>query len=333
LVLKEAFAEIVEMRRQTRLGFTLVELLVVIAIIGILIALLLPAIQAARESARRTQCINNIKQLALAFQNYHEGKRQFPLAYTKPVAPARGTNCWAPFLLPYLEETSLVANYNVQEDWWREPNRTIVQTQLAVIQCPSTPDLNRIQDKPETSPPNKTGACGDYFTTAGVHLDINTELPASQQFSSTADLRGAIHWESAMNKHNRIQQIIDGTSKTIMLGECAGREDVYRGLTRYAVDYTGSPKIRARGGAWATSDNAYEIGQRAPWNSSFGSIPGPLSINNSNEWGHCFYSFHPSSAVIGMSDGSTRLITEDIPLRALAEMVTRAGGEIGSSTP
>src|SRR5688572_30538449 len=181
------------MRHPSRTAFTLVDLLVVIAIIRILIALLLPAIQAARESARRSQCINNVKQLALAFQNFHEGHRKFPLAYTKPVAPARGTNCWAPFLLPYLEETSLVANYNVQEDWWREPNRTIVQTQLAVIQCPSTPEQNRVQDKPETTPPNKTGACGDYFTSAGVHRDINTELPADQQFSSTADLRGAIH--------------------------------------------------------------------------------------------------------------------------------------------
>src|SRR5262245_53437000 len=118
-------------------GFTLVELLVVIAIIGILVALLLPAIQAAREAARRSQCENNLKQLGLAFLNYEQTKREFPLAYTKPVAPAHGTNNWAPFVLSHLEEGNLVAGYDLNEDWWREPNRAIVQTHLPVLLCPS----------------------------------------------------------------------------------------------------------------------------------------------------------------------------------------------------
>jgi prepilin-type N-terminal cleavage/methylation domain-containing protein/prepilin-type processing-associated H-X9-DG protein len=318
-----------------RRAFTLVELLVVIAIIGILVALLLPAIQAAREAARRSQCQNNLKQLGIAFLNYEQSKKQFPLGYLKPVAPAHGTNNWAPFVLPYIEEGNLVATYDLKEDWWRDKadgtpgNRTIVQNFLPVLLCPSTPDQHRIQDKPESSPPNKTGVCGDYFTPAGVHLDINNVLPTDQQFPTTGvDLRGVIRWEEDKNKKNKISSITDGTSHSIMVGECAGREDVWRRGVKYDVNYTGPPKVRARGGAWATSDNPYEIGQRKAWDTSFDPIPGNVSINNSNEWGHCFYSFHPGAANFTFADGSVRTISGSVELRLLAEMVTRAGEEV-----
>ena len=83
-------------------GFTLVELLVVIAIIGILVALLLPAIQAAREAARRSQCMNNLKQMGIALQNYHSSHKTFPMG----VALGEGA-MWSGFLLPYLEEAAL----------------------------------------------------------------------------------------------------------------------------------------------------------------------------------------------------------------------------------
>jgi prepilin-type N-terminal cleavage/methylation domain-containing protein len=319
------------MNRELR-GFTLVELLVVIAIIGILVALLLPAIQAAREAARRSQCQNNLKQLGIAFLNYEQAKKEFPLSYTKPIAPARGTNNWAPFVLAYLEEGNLVDGYDLDEDWWREPNRTLVQNFLPVLMCPSTPDPKRFQDKPESSPPNKTGACGDYFTPAGVHLDINDVLPTDQQFPTTGvDLRGVIRWQEDKNPKNRIASVTDGTSHSIMIAECAGREDVWRGRQEFDVDYTGSPPVRARGGAWATSDNPYEIGQREAWKPAFSPIPGAVGINNSNEWGHCFYSFHPGVAVFTFADGSVRTLAESIDLRNLAEMVTRAGEEVQDS--
>jgi prepilin-type processing-associated H-X9-DG protein len=301
--------------------------LVVIAIIGVMVALLLPAIQAAREAARRTQCINNLKQLVLGFHNYENARKVYPFAYVKPASPARGTNNWAPFVLPFLEEQNLIAGYRLDEDWWREPNGTIALVHLPVLQCPSTPDPIRYQDKPESTPPNKKGACGDYFTPAGVHRDINLVLPTNQQFPERADLRGVICWRSETNTRNRVADIADGASHTIMVSECAGREDVWRGRNKLPVDYTGSPRVRARGGAWATTDNPYEIGQRKPWHESLGTIPGPLSINNSNEWGHCFYSFHDSSANFGFADGSVRTLSEQLDLRLLAEIVTRAGRE------
>jgi prepilin-type N-terminal cleavage/methylation domain-containing protein/prepilin-type processing-associated H-X9-DG protein len=311
------------MRRKQ--GFTLVELLVVIAIIGILVALILPAVQMARESARRMSCQNNLKQLALAFHNFENARTELPLAYNNQSLP--GKNNWAPFVLPYLEQNNLLAGYDLTIDWWVPPNRALVATQLKVVQCASSPFPNRMQDKPETTPPNKTGACGDYFTPAGVHLDINQLLPAAEQFGAGSDLRGVICWYTAANVRNRMADITDGTANSIMLGECAGREDVWRRRQRYQVDFNSSPKVRARGGAWATTDNAYEIGQCVAWDATFGPIPGQFGINNSNEWGHCFYSFHSSGANFAFADGSVRLLNESTNLRTLANYVTRAGGE------
>jgi prepilin-type N-terminal cleavage/methylation domain-containing protein/prepilin-type processing-associated H-X9-DG protein len=311
-----------------RKGFTLVELLVVIAIIGILIGLLLPAVQAARESARRTQCANNFKQLSLAFLNHENSTQQLPLAIAD--STKFGTNNWVPFVLPYVEQQNLLAGYDLKANWWVAPNRSIVAQALPIMCCPSTPEPNRIQDKPETTPPNKTGACGDYFTPYGVHTDINLSLSSTEQIPAGSELRGVIAKYSTsnpVNLINRLADVTDGTSNSILLGECAGREDVWRRSNFYPVNYTGSPKVRARGGAWATTDNAYDIGQRKAWDASFDPIPGTVAINNSNEWGHCFYAFHTSGANFAFADGSVKLLNEATNLRVLANLVTRAGGE------
>jgi prepilin-type N-terminal cleavage/methylation domain-containing protein/prepilin-type processing-associated H-X9-DG protein len=324
-----------------RTAFTLIELLVVIAIIATLIGLLLPAVQSARETARRMQCGNNMRQVSLAFASYESAKKEYPLAFTNP-SSATKYHSWAPFVLPFIEEAAMVANYSMTTEWWKSPNREIAIRPLTVVQCPSVPIPNRIQDKPEATPPNKTGACGDFFVVAGVHpIAVNAFLSAGEQV--TGDTRGLVCWWSdgtkaaktdltntgPANDRNRIKDATDGLSKTILLAECAGREDVYRGRTRHAVDYTGAagPKIRARGGAWATTDNPYTIGSVLPWDSSLGQIPTPPAINGSNEWGHCFYAFHPGGTNMTMGDGSVRFVDETTPLRILCDMVTRAGGE------
>src|SRR5262245_10084458 len=119
--------------RDRRSGFTLVELLVVIAIIGVLVALLLPAVQAAREAARRGQCQNHLKQWALAMHNFHDVNGRFPFFTT--VTPKRQT--WAPFVMPFLEQGNLVSAYNLTVNWYDAPNLAVTQQNLKIFNCPS----------------------------------------------------------------------------------------------------------------------------------------------------------------------------------------------------
>ncbi|MBI5760843.1 MAG: DUF1559 domain-containing protein, partial [Planctomycetales bacterium] len=118
-------------RHFRRVGFTLIELLVVIAIIAILIALLLPAVQQAREAARRTQCRNNLKQLGVAFHNYHDAAGRFPFGYYA-TPPALGLNAasWGLMLLPYLDQGQLYQKYNFTSPAMNPPQAPLVAAVL-----------------------------------------------------------------------------------------------------------------------------------------------------------------------------------------------------------
>lgn len=328
-----------------RRGFTLIELLVVISIIGTLIALLLPAVQRAKQAGARASCLNNMKQIVLAAHNYESANRLLPNS-KRTNQPQRS---WAPDLLPFLEQSNMVSsvNYNLEQNWWRAttyatdpvnpnmaiPNSTTVQKHLAVMLCPSTPIQERLQNKTETAAgeTNKIGACGDYFTPEGVDIAINAELPASQQFVTGMSLVGMMR---PYPERVTINSATDGASNTIFLGECAGREDVWRDrvMTPAQTDKSLPNCARARGGAWATNDNPYSIGGRVDWCVSTASIPGTMKINNSNEWGHLYYSFHDGGAQFAFGDGSVRFISDKIGLAVLAALTTRAGGEAISSS-
>jgi prepilin-type N-terminal cleavage/methylation domain-containing protein/prepilin-type processing-associated H-X9-DG protein len=359
-------------------GFTLVELLVVIAIVGTLIGLLLPAVQSAREAARRTACSSNLRQLPLAFQNYETAKKMLPplmRRYGSDALTPAAAGCetgmafrsWAADVLPYLEETAVMSGYDLSKNWWVNAdntvppggtanvldtpvtgNRSLVRTQFPVMQCPSSPVPNRIQDKIESSAskPRKTGACGDYFLVAGTgtnfkNLSSLTDWPAAALPGPTEQWSGCVNSpvNSAVNRpRSTFAKITDGLSKTILLAECAGREDVWRAGQRTAANADNSSGntacARAQGGAWATNDNPHGFGEKkdawcpAGTSTLSGPIPPELfRVNGSNESGWLIYAFHAGGANVAMVDGSVRFVGEDTSVQILGQLATRAGGE------
>jgi prepilin-type N-terminal cleavage/methylation domain-containing protein/prepilin-type processing-associated H-X9-DG protein len=285
-------------RNQCR-GFTLIELLVVIAIIGILVALLVPAVQEVREAASRTQCANNLKQIGLALHGYHDVNHQFPPSSTSSKTGKH--HSWVPFILPYLEQAGLSKKYNFNKNWYSPSNNKAVRTQLAIFQCPSQPLANVIDS---TITPN--AACGDYAATKGVSTHL-----VQLGFIRSTNLRGVMQ----KNQGTRMRQITDGTSNTIMVAEDAGRPVLY---LAGGFDVPGY----AFGGPWADNLNAFYL-NGSSWDGTV--IPGPCPMNCTND--REIYSFHDGGANVVFADGGVRYLGSSINIASLAALITRAGGE------
>ena len=193
--------------RMSNKAFTLVELLVVIAIIGILVALLLPAIQAAREAARRTQCSNNLKQHALATHNYHDTHKGLPFGYINGNAPAvpgdQSGLCWLRATLPYIEQSSLYDQWDYGLGYAAGVNNTIIRTVIPGHLCPSD------------SPTSTWNAPTPNYNYA-VNLGTTT-------VTRTSPYNGVVYngapFEYNSGRQYRLADIIDGTPTTLMLSE------------------------------------------------------------------------------------------------------------------
>ncbi len=295
-------------------GFTLVELLVVIAITGVLMGLLLPAIQAAREAARRSQCQNNLKQLGLAIQNHESAHGRLPSGgqgtdfRTSPPTTTFDLHSLFTVLLPYLEEANAYQQFDMRFAYNATPgNEAAAKQAIPIYNCPSNWRRDALVDQ-------QGFGFIDYAATYYVDLD-----PATGLSNKTLRAAGAL-----VTGGSRIGEVSDGMSRTIAIAEDVGRDESMS--TAYKDPLTGSPRAFWR---WAEPDNAFGVSKMINNNSlPPGGPPGcPWSQNNCGPNDELF-SFHVDGAFVLMCDGSVRFLTEDTSARMLRALVTRSGGEL-----
>jgi len=314
-------------------GFTLVELLVVIAIIGVLVALLLPAVQAARESARRMQCTNNRKQLGLALHNFHDVTLAFPAAddelLTSPVTGSSAWKCsWTARVLPYIEQQAIFAQYDFTTDWQNattnaNPTKGPITAKIKGFMCPSAPGQN-------TRPVNNNRGNTDYAATTEREYPnpFLSALQASAVQQSDPNFIGVLGHNVLLGvnpptmrpANHRMASITDGTSNTFLLGECAGRNTFWWMGKRQATNTSNGP--------WAAPNARIQIGGCDPTNANYplnNNVAGPRAVNciNSKE----IYAFHPSGANVCFADGSVRHVPSNLDLNVAYALLTRERGE------
>jgi prepilin-type N-terminal cleavage/methylation domain-containing protein len=192
-----------------RKAFTLIELLVVIAIIAVLIGLLLPAVQKAREASSRIRCANNLKQLGLALHDYHDNNGSFPPGIVADTSDTRtGKHSGLVYLLPYIEQQSLYGRYDFASSWTAPGNLAVAQVRVATFLCPSAPN-----DVPDDG--GVPGAPTDYAFCKGAQAYLSAS-GAIQPGSGLFDV----------NSRRRFADILDGTSQTFAMGEAVSGSTV-----------------------------------------------------------------------------------------------------------
>lgn len=290
----------------TRTGFTLVELLVVIAIIGILVALLLPAVQAAREAARRTQCQTNLKNWGLGVQTFHDTQKFIP-----PSRPRDRFLTWPVFLMPYMEQTNLYDKFNWRKEYqFQDP--TAVQTHLPLGFCPSrrVPMLSLRESN------GVSGSCSDYGGNAGNNIYWADFFgPTNGIFVSGLETQNPINADGELiNYRGRITMgmVRDGLSNTIFIGEKAvnlkniQREGGWGDGSIYNGDQPGTFMRTGGLGLPISRDERFPA-------------PGPGSIP---VWG----SGHPTVCNFVLGDGSVQGLNKNIEPRVLGYYCDRNDG-------
>jgi prepilin-type N-terminal cleavage/methylation domain-containing protein/prepilin-type processing-associated H-X9-DG protein len=318
------------------LGFTLVELLVVIAIIGILVALLLPAIQAARDAARRSQCSNNLKQIGLAVQNFENSRKRLPQGSQSEKVALNGKyfTTWTIDILPYMEEPGLYDLWDPTVELEHANNQRLRETFVSSYMCPSDEGLETLII-PETGPggielnANLSYAPGSYRAMSGYSLGEQGEHywdnPLNSTFINATKLplnwRGPLHTgakdvTTVQRKLHpvKLRQIIDGLSKTTLAGE-------YHTVTR-----------PARHTLWAYAYTSYnqssafaESRTLIPDLDKCESIGGGGVHTCLRGWG----SLHGGNVIqFAFADGSVHPISPDVDMRLFVAAATIANGDV-----
>ena len=339
-------------------GFTLVELLVVIAIIGVLIALLLPAVQAAREAARRSQCSNNLKQIGLGLLNYESARGHFPPGQYKPEnVNEKSAYSWSVWHLPYIEQQALYDRIDFTVSSKDPPNNLPdlsgpANQVIPAYICPSTRTVSESRDSDhrilDTNGAASGGAglgCLDYMGNKGVDdALINPQTNQAYGAATIEPYFGVLldiesghdnNGFACVFKPNRkcsadvisIREITDGVSHTMIVAESTGK-----GLEERRGSSRGTPNTYSSelSGAWAALKNISDI-DIAP-GSTIASALGVSSAINPPAYVHFakeeFFSDHPGGVQILMCDGSVHFMGDDTSHNIYLGICTRDGGEI-----
>lgn len=309
------------MRTKRSGGFTLVELLVVIAIIGILVALLLPAIQAAREAARRTECVNNLKQLGLGLHNYHDTTGCFPPGVLENAVPYGGgvngrRQNFHVHLLPYVEQSSVYdridwngASYGIL--WYRGSAAEWTGSPLPYLTCPSDPN-------------------GDSFLFDGTQNFSRTNYFGVFDGLQLGDLTSPGAGEKAFfgrNRVTRIRDIMDGTSHTLAMTESlTGAGSDFRGMA-WSDQQCGSIVHSELGPNSELPDRCY------PYTGWCDSVPNddphrPWVAGNGSTNDTCAArSFHPGGVLVLYADGSSDFVSDSVDILLWRAQATIFNGE------
>ncbi len=311
-------------------GFTLVELLVVIAIIGILIALLLPAVQAAREAARRSQCSNNLKQVILALHNYHDTHQTFPSGVIWGPGKAPYTlpyhHTWLVMILPFMEQQPLYDSTNLMLPVW---GQTIVSTPVASLRCPSDAGRFRPSDTSNIAVTNYAGSEGYHWhPTCNINPATTGQwyTAGSQAFGDKFTQACSLNGLFTVTQTYRIASVVDGTSNTIAVAEDDSMgfgggaiRSCGTGLRRTGTPVFDSAFVGTAVNGWGANEtgaNAVSPDGSAKtngtWFRNHSFTPTYIAAYGPNTNWPGASSYHPGGIQVGLADGSVDFLTETI---------------------
>ncbi len=292
-------------------GFTLVELLVVIAIIGILVALLLPAVQAAREAARRVQCSNNLHQIGIALHSYHDTNRRFPPGITWP-----NRTLWSGHLLPYMEQRPMYEMLDANLMWTASPNSEACGSYLSTFRCPSTTAPRHITAQGITD----RVPCSYLACTSGT---VTRESAPSGAGPSPLAGRPDSDGIFFINSDTRLADVLDGSSSTVAVGETVF---IFKG---HGPDHTGRNQFLDHWYVGTMEGYGNEVSESmGSTGVAINSFDLPVFVD---EMELAFSSRHPGGGQVVLADGSVMFVSEDIDRTTWSAMGTCRGGEVVGS--